>query len=188
MLRIYASLSVSLLCLLSALWAGQAETVQPYSERDASHVYKLILPSGGKRSVLTLSTTVNAYPCVPTERDMPNADFRAALVDFKNVNQQRWNISAFIKSENIITRNEVDPLFKQGVMEGWKQFHAKYGDRRGYSAVSAIGFDAQHAVAIVYSETNGGPKMGAGRFRYFRRTKSTRREITSKVPDCGWIS
>jgi hypothetical protein len=73
-------------------------------------------------------------------------------------------------------------------MEGWKRFRQKHPDSLGYVALSAIGFNNAHTVAVVYSEGRCGGKCGAGGFKYFRRTRKRWQKVETDFPHCDWIS
>lgn len=185
--------NVCRLAFLAVLWLipiapAQTTPVQSYSERDASGIYRIVLSAVTKKSALVVTTTVNPVLCVPAHRDMSDDEFRAALSDFRNVNQQKWDIGNFLDSKRAISRSEIDSLFKEGILEGWKQLRLKYPDHPFYQAVSAVGFDPHHSVAIVYSEVRCGPKCGTGEFRYFLRRRGRWSELTKGVPSCSWIS
>jgi hypothetical protein len=143
-----------------------------------------------KRLIL-LSTTVKPKTCSMSEneaREIKNPEFREAMNAFRDVNEQVWDLSRVFGDRKTITEAELDETFKLGVMEGWKRFRLKYPDSFGYVALSAVGFNSAHTVAVVYSERRGGPKWGAGGLTYFRRTQKGWQRVNTDFPNCDWIS
>jgi hypothetical protein len=158
------------------------------SDSDAAQIYTTFLLSRGKQTVMVVSTTV-APMCIPTDSEMPDKDFRAALNDFRRVSLEKKEISVGLPSGNELIRdNEVDSFFKSGIIEGWKQFRAAHPKSPAYLRLSAVGFNPNHDVAIVYSEIHCGPKCGTGGFQYFRREHGRWGRLKEDIPNCRWIS
>ena len=97
-------------------------------------------------------------------------DCRNALGAFRKINDRKWDVSGLISSEQTITETTRDSMFTSGVIEGWKQFRQQHPHAGGYQAVSAVGFNTERTVAVVYSEVRCGAKCGTGGFTYFSRT------------------
>jgi len=164
--------------LVSVLWpamvvSAQTAPVKAYSEPDAVEVYGALFAPRSKRPILFLSTTVKPQICSVSEKEaseIKDPEFREAMNAFRDVNEHVWDLSGVLKERKTISEAELDETFKPGVLEGWKQFRQKYPQSLGYYALSAVGFNNAHTVAVVYSEGRCGGLCGAGGFKYFRRT------------------
>ena len=174
--------------LLSAMVAGgQIASVKAYSEPDAQKIYRALIAPQGKR-VLVLSTTIERKNCSVNEKEIPDPEFRKAMAAFHDVNEQVWDLSKVLSYARTISSAELDETFKLGVVEGWKQFRLKHPDSSGYIALSAVGFNNAHTVAVVYTEGGCGAKCAAGGFKYFRRTPKGWQKIKPDFPNCDWFS
>jgi len=182
--------------LVRLLWPAmvvstQKAPVRDYSEPDAAEVYGALSALQSKRPFLFLSTTVKPRICSVSEekaRQIKDPAFREAMNAFRDVNEHVWDLSRMLKDRNTISEEELDETFKPGVLDGWKQFHQKYPQSLGYFALSAIGFNSAHTVAVVYSEGHCGGLCGAGGFKYFRRTSKGWQRVNTELPRCDWIS
>ena len=182
--------------LVSVLWpamvvSAQIASVKAYSAPDAAEVYGALFALRSKKPVLVLSTTVKPKICSVSEKDatgIEDPQFREAMNGFRDINEHVWDLSSVLGDRKTITEAELDETFKPGVMEGWKRFRLKYPDSLGYVALSAVGFNSAHTVAVVYAESRGGPKRGAGGLKYFRRTPKGWQRVNTDFPNCDWIS
>jgi hypothetical protein len=147
-----------------------------------------LLQQQSKRSLLLLSTTVEPKVCTVKAKEITDPEFRQAMDAFHEVNEQVWELSRTLGGLKTISRLELNETFKPGVMEGWKRFRKNHPDSLGYIAISAIGFNGMHTVAVVYSEGRCGGKCGAGGLQYFRRTRKGWRKVNADFPRCDWIS
>jgi hypothetical protein len=174
------------LCLIT-LANGQTVSVPRYADADALLVYKAVIPSSSRFSVLMVNSTVEPTQCTPSEKDMPDAQFREALDAFHRANSQKWNLSGLLNDQKLITETELDSIFKSGPIEGWKEFHNQHPKFRGYMRASAVGFNSAHTIAILYTEAFCNAKCGSGAFSYFRRTPNGWSRVTVDIPNCRWI-
>jgi hypothetical protein len=161
---------------------------QQYSDSDAGQIYEALIPATARNSMLLLTVSVQPTICSPDESDMPDTQFRNALGAFRKMNDKKWDVSGLISSEQTITEAAVDSMFKSGVIGGWKQFRQQHPHASGYQAVSAVGFNAERTVAVVYSEVRCGAMCGTGSFTYFRRTPHGWSRVQAEMPSCRWIS
>jgi hypothetical protein len=161
---------------------------QQYADSDAGQIYKALIPETARKSMLLLTTSVHPTTCSPDDADMPDAQFRNALGAFRKINERKWDVSGLISSKQTITETALDSIFKLGVIEGWKQFRQQHPHASGYLAVSAVGFNTERTIAVVYSQVRCGSKCGTGSFTYFRRTPHGWSRVLARIPDCRWIS
>lgn len=181
-------LRFALIATLGLLGFASAEPTRYSSELDSKQVYEALLLRQGQHSAMLVSTTVNPTTCLPGDSEMPDNDFRWALSDFRSATQQKEDISGWMSDYDMIREDEIDSFFKSGVMEGWKQFRAAHPKSPAYLRLSVVGFNADHSVAMVYSEVHCSPKCGAGGFHCFRREHGQWKKVERDIPDCRWIS
>jgi hypothetical protein len=173
---------------LAMLMSAQTASVKSYSDPDAREVYRALITPQAKRPPLLLSTTVKPWICSVSPKEIADPEYREAVEVFQDVNQEVWDLSSVLSDRKTISQPQLDEIFKPGAIEGWKLFREKYPDFLGYVALSAVGFNNSHTVAVVYSEGRCGGKCGAGGFKYFRRTPRGWQRAKKDFPSCDWIS
>jgi hypothetical protein len=179
--------------LVSALWpaivlSSQTASLRAYSEPDAAEVYRALIGPQNKRSFLVLSTSRGPNTCSFSEKEIADPEFRQAMHSFRDMKEQKWDLSSVLGDRQTISESELNDTFKPGIMEGWHRFRQKHPDSSGYVALSAVGFNSAHTVAVVYSGGACGPKCGTGGLKYFRRTSKGWQRIRADFPSCDWIS
>ncbi|MFL6374474.1 MAG: hypothetical protein ACJ73D_07405, partial [Pyrinomonadaceae bacterium] len=79
-------------------------------------------------------------------------------------------------------------FFSQDIDEGWDKFHKAFPTSGGIDEVSAVGFNSDRSIALVYYGHTCGGLCGSGRFYVFERKGD--KWTKSKLPfsPCEWIS
>ncbi len=67
-----------------------------------------------------------------------------------------------------VFEKEIEGVFSNGVA-GWKSFYEKYPDSGGYNELSAVGFNSDKTVAVVYVAHFCGGLCGGGGFHVLEK-------------------
>jgi hypothetical protein len=185
-------MNTSKYAFVSVLWpamvmSAQIASVKAYSEPDVLEVYNALLGPQIKKSLLVLSTSVKPTICSVSLKEITDSEFGNARKAFQDVNEEAWDLSRVLNDRKTISQGELEETFKPGVVEGWKRFRQRHPETSAYVALSAVGFNNAHTVAIVYSEVRCGGNCGAGGFKYFRRTPKGWQRVKVDF-GCDWIS
>ena len=167
----------------------------PYEDIDAYEVYAAILPSdwpwrevGAKRLIISRET--KGYEmCLRPEKEYEEI-VGPAISDYVRLNKRPWHLQRNFqiqKPYKIITSDELNSIFERGV-EGWKMFYEKYPDSGGSIELSAVGFNADKTVAVVYMGHSCGGLCGGGRFHVLQKEDGKWRLLEWKGESCSWVS
>jgi hypothetical protein len=168
--------------------SAQVAALRAYTDPAALEVYKALIGTQRKKPLLIRSTTVEPLNCSVTGKEITDPKFREAMNAFNDVNDQVWDLSRALGNRKTISNGDLDETFRPGVMEGWKRFRQRHPDSPAYLGLSAVGFNKEHTVAVVYSEVRCGGKCGAGGLKYFHRTPKGWQKVETHFPACDWIS
>ena len=86
----------------------------------------------------------------------------------------------------LISSSDLDSLFADGRISGWKKFHEIHPDLQGFTGLSAVGFSADKNFAVVFSGRYCGPTCGAGGIVTLTRKNGVWHRNLDQL--CSWIS
>jgi len=78
--------------------------------------------------------------------------------------------------------------FKTNGPAGWSDFEREHPDSVGWIELSAVGFNHDKTVAIVYIGHHCGRLCGGGGFRVLRKAEGKWKGLTWKGGSCAWAS
>ena len=157
--------------------AGQTSIAPTaYDVEDSYQIYNLLLPNEESYEFATGTlivqedTVSNAVSnsCVTPEAA---SRFKDAIADYKRVNGDRWLLQRRFqidKPYEIVSSDAIAVAFKEG---GWEGFHKRYPDSGGYIVMSAVGFNKEKTLAIVYTGSSCGDLCGLWRFHLLEKIK-----------------
>jgi hypothetical protein len=185
--------------LASAAVASQPtrsrQTPTRYTDVDAFDVYSAVMPRpiSGK-AVLVVNTTTKPETCSLTDADIaniPNADFREAMQDYRRANNELWILAGEFRGPvkaDFVDRKELDSYFRKGADKGWKRFYGAHPNASGTVAFSAVGFNDKHIAAVVYVEIVSCSECAVGGLHLLQKGTNGWTEIKPDLTNCGWIS
>jgi hypothetical protein len=88
----------------------------------------------------------------------------------------------------LVSRESITALLKGKGEEGWKDFYVKYPDSGGSIHLSAVGFNADKTLALVYVGYWCGDICGEGAYYYLKKTDGKWSDIRWPGIQCHWIS
>lgn len=80
-------------------------------------------------------------------------------------------------------------MFRPGLAEGladWKTFYDRYPDSGGWIELSAVGFNTEKTVAVVYIGHNCGVLCGGGHFHVLQKREGKWQPLKWKGSSCAW--
>lgn len=85
----------------------------------------------------------------------------------------------------LLTADELKSAFEP---EGWESFYRRYPDSGGWIELSAVGFNANKTVAVVYMGNHCGGLCGGGKFHVLQKKDGKWIPLDWKGKSCGWES
>ena len=189
------SLLLSLLLPFQSASANPSEPQSGYEIPEAYEVYSAILPSewpwreaNAKRLVIRSET--RAYKmCLSPEKGSEEI-IGPAISDYVRQNQKTWLLQKNIRIEKpyeMIRADQIKAIFEQGI-EGWNAFYEKHPDSGGWIELSAVGFNADKTVAVVYMGHSCGGLCGGGQFHVLQKKDGKWLPLKWNGTSCNWVS
>jgi hypothetical protein len=187
------------LTLVAALLFSQApaakkdEQPEAYSDADAYEIYSAILPSewpmsaAHAKELVIDSSTKNNKMCLSPDRES-EALLRPAISDYVKKNDKTWILQPTFSlgvPYRLIAADELKSIFESG---GWQSFRGLHPDSGGWIELSAVGFNADKTVAVVYKGHHCGMLCGGGDFHVLEKKDGKWSPLKWKGSSCGWRS
>lgn len=173
---------------------GQSD-LPAYTDADAYEIYSVLLKPLGPPQNLVIQIETEDYP-LPGYRDTcltpakgEEAIYAAVIENYRKMNKGRWRLQpkfAPAITYRLVLQADIEAIFKTG--GAWKGFYKKYPNSGGYIAMSAVGFNADKTIAIVYKGSSCDFLCGRGTYHVFRKTAGTWSEIKWTGKTCAWVS
>lgn len=138
-----------------------------YEVDDAYDVYSVLLPHEesfefAKGTLVIRQETVSnpdkaSVPCVTADAARR---FKDAIADYNGVNRSQWLLQRRFqidKPYEIVSSDTISLVFKEA---DWDTFYARYPKSGGYIVMSAVGFDKDRTLAVVYTGSSCGGLCG----------------------------
>ena len=154
LMRLAIAIAEVLLVMLTA--CHHQRTSDLYEDPEAYAVYASILPST-EPLVLGPMTTTYELCLVPLD-DQAETVLRPALDDWLKQNSTRWRLRenlAGTRQATVLSSHELEASFQHGTLgpdskEGWAKFFHQHPTYPGWIEVSAVGFNHDKTIAVVY--------------------------------------
>lgn len=187
--------------LVPAVFASPQETTTSettsYEETEAYKVYSAILPqewpwSEADAKSLVIRTQTEPYAmCIAPDKESARI-VGSAIADYKKKNDKKWLLQRqfdIAKPYEMISRDEIDTIFKTEGSAGWKTFYERHPDSGGWIELSAVGFNASKTVAVVYAGHSCGSLCGGGTFHILQKVDGKWTPLRLKGGTfCAWAS
>jgi len=112
-----------------------------------------------------------------------------AIADYTKRNKQTWILHRDLKIEMpyvLISGSALNTIFRD--KNGWKDFYKEYPNSGGWVEVSAVGFNEEKTVAVVYLGHHGGNVGGRGGFHVLQKKAGKWIPLEWKGTACMWDS
>ncbi len=193
MLRAVPLLLTAALLLYQTPAAKKGEQAEAYTDADAYEVYSAILPSewparvANAKELVINSSTKNFQMCLTPEGE-PESSLRAAINDYVKKNQRAWVLQPMFGLElpyQLIAADELKSIFESG---GWQGFRSQHPNSGGWVELSAVGFNADKTVAVVYVGHHCGTLCGGGDFHVLGKKDGKWSPLKWRGSSCSWRS
>ncbi len=169
---------------------------ETYQVPEAYEIYSQVLPTrwpvtvAHARKLIIRAETANKFElCLKPEGESV-ALLQPVIANFLEVNKKRWLLEKTFtmdQSVEFVFSRELEAIFSDGV-GGWEAFYKKFPDSGGFNEVSAVGFNADKTVAIVYVAHHCGGLCGGGQFYVLKKAQGRWHEFEWKGQTCTWVS
>ena len=186
------SLVAACLCW-SAIAPGQTSiAAKTYDVKDAYQIYSLLLPheesyNFAKGTLIIQEETESkrdvSEPCVTPEAA---SRFKDAIADYKRVNKKQWLLQRQFQIEKpyeIVSSETIGIVLRSG---DWDGFLKRYPESGGYIIMSAVGFNREKTLAVVYAGSSCGGLCGSWRFHLLAKIDGNWKEVPGVT--CSMVS
>lgn len=190
-------LSVILTLITLSLVPQQAiakdETPAPYTVADAYEVYSTILPSewpmrvSHAKMLVILNVTKSYKMCLTPEVDWQEI-VGSAISDYVELNKKTWLLQERFSLEVPYQTATADVLKLIQEQGGWEVFYQQYPHSAGWIELSAVGFNSDKTVAVVYMGHHCGGLCGGGGFHDLQKKDGVWVPLQWKGASCSWAS
>ena len=191
-LRIALVLAVATLFIVPACRHGAR--LEIYEENEAYQVYSSILP---KTNALVLRGGTATYDlCLVPLDEQAEHVLHPALVDFEKINSKRWILRDKFEATQptILPEQELESTFPEGTSgdrsrQGWKAFVQRHPNYPGWIELSAVGFNSDRTIAIVYMGYHCGEQCEGGEFKALEKKNGRWQLLTGRGRwnHCVWM-
>jgi hypothetical protein len=186
----------ALLILPLLLYQGagsKTDNATPYAVQEAYDVYSAILPSewplrlAHAKTLIIQTETKGFEMCLRPEKEWEEK-IGPAISEYVRLNakpsllEQRMNIEV---SYQLIKADELKSLIQRA---GWEGFYQQYKHSGGWIELSAVGFNNDKTVAVVYMGHHCGPLCGGGGFHVLERKAGKWVPLDWQGSSCAWAS
>jgi hypothetical protein len=182
---------------LLPFFEGQTENqgdARPYDEPEAYSVYEAIFPSlwpvtAAKAQRIVIQSETKPYKmCLFPDNESDKSLMGSAIADYDKVNSTSWTLQRQFKLDipyELPNSSEIASLFAE---RNWKSFYERYPKSGGWIELSAVGFNSEKTVAVVYAGHHCGLLCGGGSFHVLRKKDGKWQPLKWNGSDCGWFS
>ena len=159
---------------MQTLSQNQPASPSPYDVDEAYGVYSVLLPHQesyefAKGTLVIQLETVS----IPVERQCLSAaaarKFKEAIADYEQANSKKWLLQHEFQSEKpyeLVSSDTIKAVFNE---HSWETFYRRYPGSGGYMTMSAVGFNSDKSLALVYTGSACGGLCGAWSFHVLEK-------------------
>ena len=188
-------LSISVLLALALTPQASSPKQESYDVAEAYEVYAAILPSqspstdANTKWLVIRGTTTKYESCLAP--DGPSEKMIGpAIADYAQQNREPRLLQrkfALPKPYTLLTAAEERAAFQMSP-GGWEAFYQMYPDSGGLVQLSAVGFNADKTIAVVYSGLSCGSLCGGCGFQVLQKRAGKWEPFVWNGPQCRWVS
>ena len=182
-----------ILSLLIFLSLPTQVTSSAYDDADAYEVYASILPSewplrvSHAKQLVILRETKSYQMCLKPASES-EAKVGPAISNYLELNKTKWLLQPKLSFE--IPYQFLDPGGFQALMSQgrWNAYYRQYPDSGGLLEFSAVGFNPDKTIAVVYMGHSCGDLCGGGTFHVLEKIDGKWKPLEWKGSSCAWAS
>jgi hypothetical protein len=191
MLSKITSLLILALLLSQGVISGGKPT--PYEVQEAYEVYSAILPSewplrdAHAKTLIIQNETKGYEMCLRPEKEWQEK-VGPAISDYVRSNAKPSLLQPTINVEVPYQLIIADELRSVTQTADWEGFYQRYSNSGGWIELSAVGFNHNKTVAVVYMGHHCGPLCGGGGFHVLEKKEGKWVALDWKGSSCLWAS
>ena len=180
--------------LLLSFWSQSSQTAPPsYENVDAYEIFSTILPREWPLRVrhaklLVIRSETKAFEmCLRPEAEWEKK-IGPAISDYQRLNQKPWLLQPRLSIETpyeFMTPAEFRTSLDRA---GWEGFYSQHPESGGLIELSAVGFNRDKTVAVVYMGHWCGLLCGGGSFHVLEKKNGKWVAMDWKGATCSWVS
>jgi hypothetical protein len=159
---------------MQALGQQQTPPPSPYDVDEAYRVYSVLLPREesyqfADGTLVIQEETVSERLDAKCLSAGATRKFKDAIIDYEQVNSKQWLLQRLFQSEKpygLLSSDAIKAAFKE---RSWDSFKSRYPGSGGYITVSAVGFNSDKTLAIVYTGSSCGGLCGSWGFHVLEK-------------------
>ena len=176
---VFLSAMILAVCV-PGIFAQAPVAAEPYDVAEAYRVYSVLIPEEqsyrfAKGTLIFQQETVSDQKASTACLSKEAADeFKEAIADFDQVNSKQWLLQRELeidKPYELVSSGMIKALIQTEQGPNWNDFYNRYPDSGGYFIFSAVGFNKEKTLAIVYSGSGCGGLCGMGAFHLLEKQK-----------------
>lgn len=165
----------------------------PYEDQEAYEVYSAILPSewplreAHAKTLIIQNETKGYEMCLRPEKEWQEK-IGPAISDYVRSNAKPSILQPRINVEvpyQLIIADELRSVIQTA---GWEGFYQRYSDSGGWMELSAVGFNLNKTVAVVYMGHHCGTLCGGGGFHVLEKKDGKWVALNWRGSSCAWAS
>ena len=179
--------------LLSQGVRSSSDKVPPYEDQEAYEVYSTLIPlerplrNAGAKRLIIQNETKGYEMCLRPEKQWEEK-IGPAISDYVRSNAKPSLLQQRIKIGVPYRLIMADELKSAIQTAGWEGFYQRYPDSGGWIELSAVGFNVDKTVAVVYMGHHCGPLCGRGGFHVLEKKDGKWVALDWEGSGCAWAS
>ena len=182
---------ILLLLVVSSL--PNQETANAYDDAEAYEVYAAILHTDWSARVpdakqLVIRRENRSFQMCLKPRSEEQEKFGPVIADYVKQNEKTWLLQpklSFSTPYQYLETSKIERFFSNA---GWTEFYRQYPESGGIVEFSAVGFNVDKTIAVVYMGHMCGPLCGRGAFYVMEKRNGKWKEIEWKGDSCAWAA
>jgi hypothetical protein len=185
--------SLLILALLLSQGVISSDKAPPYEDLDAYEVYSALIPlerplRNARAKRLIIQNETKGYEmCLRPEKEWEEK-IGPAISDYVRSNAKPSLLQQRIKVGVPYQLIMADELKSAIQTVGWEGFYQRYPDSGGWIELSAVGFNVDKTVAVVYMGHHCGPLCGRGGFHVLEKKDGKWVALDWEGSGCSWAS
>jgi hypothetical protein len=163
-----------------------------YEDQESYEIYSAILPSewpwrdAHAKSLIIQTETKGYQMCLRPDKESEEK-FASAISAYVSLNKTPSLLQRKIDIEIPYQLIMADQL-NTNSNAGWVEFHQRYPNSKGWIELSAVGFNHDKTVAVVYMGHHCGDLCGGGGFHVLEKKAGRWVELLWKGESCAWAA
>ena len=168
-------------------------TPSAYDDADAYEVYAAVLPSewplrdAHAKQLVIRRETKSFQMCLKPDSEI-EAKVGPAIANYVKLNERQWSLQPILSLATpyqLLEVRKFEALMSQGQ---WDEYYRQYPESGGLIELSAVGFNIDKTIAVVYMGHSCGALCGGGTFHVLEKMDGKWKPFQWKGASCAWAS